>query len=93
MIKSVCGYCGVGCGVEFNKDTLIGDVAYPINEGNLCSKGISELISINTPTRLLRPLLRKSIQEQFNISTWQESIDAITDKIKQTSKEKICFSA
>ncbi|MFA6195890.1 MAG: molybdopterin oxidoreductase family protein [Sulfurimonas sp.] len=91
MIKSVCGYCGVGCGLEFDKDTLIGDVAYPINEGNLCSKGISELISIDTPTRLLRPLLRKSLQEQFNISTWQESIDAITDKIKQTPKEKIGF--
>ena len=31
MIKSVCGYCGVGCGLEFEKDKLIGDVAYPTN--------------------------------------------------------------
>ncbi len=91
MIKSVCGYCGVGCGLEFNKDTLIGDIAYPINEGNLCSKGISELISIDTPTRLLRPLLRESIKDEYKISSWQESIEAIAEKIKQTPKEKIGF--
>ncbi|MCX6052675.1 MAG: molybdopterin oxidoreductase family protein [Campylobacterales bacterium] len=91
MIKSVCGYCGVGCGLEFNKDTLIGDIAYPINEGNLCSKGISELISIDTPTRLLRPLLRESIKDEYKISSWQESIDTIAEKIKQTPKDKIGF--
>ncbi|MFA6191030.1 MAG: molybdopterin oxidoreductase family protein [Sulfurimonas sp.] len=91
MIKSVCGYCGVGCGIEFDKDKLIGDVAYPINEGNLCSKGISELISINTTTRLLRPLMRESIKNEYKVSSWQESIAAISDKIKQTPKEKIGF--
>ena len=26
MIKSVCGYCGVGCGLEFEENKLIGDV-------------------------------------------------------------------
>ncbi|MCX6076126.1 MAG: molybdopterin oxidoreductase family protein [Campylobacterales bacterium] len=91
MIRSVCGYCGVGCGLEFDKDKLIGDVTYPINEGKLCSKGISELISINTSTRLLRPLLRESIKDEFKISSWQDSIRAITDKIKETPKEKIGF--
>ncbi|MFA6137049.1 MAG: molybdopterin oxidoreductase family protein [Sulfurimonas sp.] len=91
MIKSVCGYCGVGCGIEFDKDKLIGDVAYPINEGNLCSKGISELISIDTSTRLLRPLIRESIKDEYKVSSWQESIAAIADKIKQTPKEKIGF--
>jgi ferredoxin-nitrate reductase len=91
MIRSVCGYCGVGCGLEFDKDKLIGDVAYPINEGNLCSKGISELISINTSTRLLRPVMRESIKDEFRTLSWQDSIAVITDKIKQTPKDKIGF--
>jgi len=91
MIKSVCGYCGVGCGLEFEENKLIGDVVYPTNEGKLCSKGISELISIQTPTRLLRPHIRNSIKEEYKISTWQDVISTITRKIKKTSKEKIGF--
>ena len=44
MIRSVCGYCGVGCGLEFEENKLLGDVTYPTNEGKLCSKGVSELV-------------------------------------------------
>ncbi|MDA3908808.1 MAG: molybdopterin-dependent oxidoreductase, partial [Sulfurimonas sp.] len=91
MIKSVCGYCGVGCGLEFDKDKLIGDVAYPINEGNLCSKGISELISIDTSTRLLRPQIRDNINDEYKVSSWENSIAQIADKIRQTPKDKIGF--
>jgi ferredoxin-nitrate reductase len=89
MIKSVCGYCGVGCGLEFDEHQLIGDVVYPVNEGKVCSKGVSELISIQTPTRLLRPLIRDDINNEFKISNWEESIEKIATKIKETKKEKI----
>ncbi|KIM07232.1 MAG: nitrate reductase [Sulfurovum sp. FS08-3] len=91
MIKSVCGYCGVGCGLEYEPHKLIGDVAYPTNEGKLCSKGISELVSIQTPTRLLRPHMRKSIEQPFGVSTWEEAIATIANTIKATPKEKIGF--
>ncbi len=91
MIKSVCGYCGVGCGLEFEEDKLIGDVAYPINEGKLCSKGISELVSIQTPTRLLRPHIRDNINNEYKVSNWEDSIKIIADKIKNTDSSKIGF--
>jgi len=91
MIKSVCGYCGVGCGLEFDEEKLIGDVAYPINEGKLCSKGVSELISIQTSTRLLRPKSREDINNDYKISTWKETIKTISDKIKNTPKQKVAF--
>ncbi|MBN2781967.1 MAG: hypothetical protein JXQ66_01870, partial [Campylobacterales bacterium] len=35
MIKSVCGYCGVGCGLEYDEHSLIGDLTYPVNEGKV----------------------------------------------------------
>ena len=89
MIKSVCGYCGVGCGIEFEENKLLGDVAYPINEGKLCSKGISELISIQTPSRLLRPVKRSNINDEYKVSSWEDTIKLIAGKIKTTSKEKI----
>ncbi|MBU1216551.1 molybdopterin oxidoreductase family protein [bacterium] len=91
MIRSVCGYCGVGCGLEFDKDKLIGEITYPVNEGNLCSKGVSELISIETSSRLLRPHMRNAISDEYKISTWEESLNAIAKKIEQTPKDKIGF--
>jgi ferredoxin-nitrate reductase len=91
MIKSVCGYCGVGCGLEYDKSALIGDITYPTNEGKVCSKGISELISIQTPTRLLRPHIRKNINSEYKITNWEDAIEKIANKIKNTPKEKIGF--
>jgi ferredoxin-nitrate reductase len=91
MIKSVCGYCGVGCGLEFDKEKLLGDVAYPINEGKVCSKGVSELISIQTPTRLLRPHIRNDINNEYKITDWQKAIETIANRLKQTPTDKIGF--
>lgn len=91
MIKSVCGYCGVGCGLEFDEEKLIGDITYPANEGKLCSKGISEFISVQTSTRLLRPKLRTTIDEPLEISDWNTTLSIITNKIKNTKKEKVAF--
>ena len=91
LIKSVCGYCGVGCGLEFDKERLVGDVVYPTNEGKVCSKGVSELISIQTPSRLLRPHIREDINNDFKITSWEDAINKIATKISITSKEKIGF--
>lgn len=91
MVKSVCGYCGVGCGLEYDEKKLIGDIAYPTNQGNVCSKGVSELVSMQTPTRLLRPHMRGSIKNNYNVSSWEEAIDTIAEKIKASSKNKIGF--
>ncbi|WP_415396371.1 molybdopterin oxidoreductase family protein [Sulfurimonas sp. CS5] len=91
IIKSVCGYCGVGCGLEYDRKKLIGDISYPTNEGKLCSKGISELISIQSSTRLLRPLYRDSISVEYKTSNWDEAVTKIANKIKDSSKEKIGF--
>ena len=91
MIKSVCGYCGVGCGLEFEKDKLIGDVAYPTNEGKLCSKGISELISVQTPSRLLRPQIRNDINNEYKDTSWSNAINKIASKIATSAKEKVGF--
>lgn len=91
IIKSVCGYCGVGCGLEYDRKKLIGDISYPTNEGKLCSKGVSELISIQSSTRLLRPLYRDSISVEYKTSNWDEAVTKIANKIKDSSKEKIGF--
>lgn len=82
MIKSVCGYCGVGCGVEYEDGKL---------RGNLCLKGASQLSSMGLSSRLTAPLLRKSIDDAFALSSYKECFSVIAQKIKQTPKEKVAF--
>lgn len=89
MIKSVCGYCGVGCGLEYDKETLIGDIAYPTNQGKVCAKGVSELNTIQTASRLLRPQMRESIYSDFKTASWESAIELVAQKLHDTSKEKI----
>ncbi|WP_072679745.1 molybdopterin oxidoreductase family protein [Arcobacter sp. LA11] len=91
MIKSVCGYCGVGCGLEFEEDKLRGDLVYPVNEGKVCSKGVSELLSIQTPTRLLRPHIRETLHDELKTTSWDNAVDVIAKKIKATTSDKIGF--
>ena len=91
MLKSVCGYCGVGCKVGFIDNKLIGDKEYPINRGNLCLKGASGVTTIQTSTRLLKPQIRENIDNDFSTTTWEEAISKIADKIKQVPKDKVAF--
>jgi ferredoxin-nitrate reductase len=77
--------------LNFDKDKIIGDVTYPINEGSVCSKGVSELISVQTPTRMLRPMVRETIDDPFTITSWEENIQLIAHKIKESDPKKIGF--
>ncbi len=43
-VRSVCPYCGVGCGIELHVRggevvKVVGDKAHPVNAGRLCTKG------------------------------------------------------
>ncbi|MFZ2272623.1 hypothetical protein, partial [Corynebacterium variabile] len=43
-VDTVCGYCGVGCGLTLTRDdrgvlTSKGTAAHPANRGRLCTKG------------------------------------------------------
>ena len=91
MIKSVCGYCGVGCGVVYDDSKLFGDASYPTNNGNLCLKGASGLLSIRSQNRLIKPQIRENIEDDFRVATYEECISFIAGKIKQTKKEKVAF--
>ncbi|GAC1531353.1 MAG: nitrate reductase [Acidimicrobiales bacterium] len=62
-VKTTCGYCSVGCGLEIGvRDGLAvsvrGDADHPVNLGRLCPKGLSEHHTIAAPGRLTSPLVR-----------------------------------
>lgn len=63
-VKSVCPYCGVGCGVVLDVEggqivRLSGDKDHPANRGRLCTKGKTAHEAISAPGRLETALVRR----------------------------------
>ncbi|SAL75001.1 molybdopterin oxidoreductase [Caballeronia choica] len=62
-VKSVCPYCGVGCGVVLHVDggqviKISGDKEHPTNFGRLCTKGSSAHVPLRKSGRLESAYIR-----------------------------------
>jgi formate dehydrogenase alpha subunit len=72
-VQSVCGYCGVGCNVEFAmKD---GEILYvegtgdnPVNGEMLCTKGLYGWDFATSPDRLTSPMLRRDVAYDLGLT-------------------------
>ena len=83
-IKTVCGYCGTGCGlileVEDNKIVKArGDKEAPVNKGQTCIKGGFGFGYVHAESRLKTPLIRKA--GELVEATWDEAYDFIAEKL------------
>ncbi|MCX8085928.1 MAG: molybdopterin-dependent oxidoreductase [Rhodocyclaceae bacterium] len=63
--RSVCGYCGTGCGVLIRSDgrrivDVVGDPDHPANFGRLCAKGSTLHLASVATGRATVPLLREN---------------------------------
>ncbi|MEA4902468.1 nitrate reductase [Desulfitobacterium sp.] len=89
-VKSVCRYCGTGCGVLIGvkKGKVIAVKGDPDNEGNkglLCAKGYYLPQVITHSERVTKPLIRKD--GKFVASTWDEAMELITSKFKEAIEQ------
>ncbi|MCX7705628.1 MAG: formate dehydrogenase subunit alpha [bacterium] len=91
-IKTVCPYCGVGCGIEVSvKNSSIirisGDFESPVNSGFLCVKGKFGFEFVNHPDRLKKPLIRvngtKMGSVDFKEVDWETAIRLTSEKFKE----------
>ena len=94
--QSVCPYCAVGCGVVIHtlgdrasnvKPTVVhieGDTDSPINQGTLCSKGISLKQYVVNDRRLTKPLYRAPGATEWTAISWDDAIDRMARRIKDT---------
>ena len=72
-VETTCGYCGVGCTIDFHvhKGRVVGASApleKGVNKGNLCAKGRYGWGFANDPRRLTTPLIRKGAREARHAS-------------------------
>jgi formate dehydrogenase major subunit len=86
VTKSVCPYCGVGCGqlVHHRGDELVsieGDPASPISAGHLCPKGAASYELVTHPNRLTRVKYRpphSTVWQELDLET---AMDMIADRV------------
>lgn len=62
-VKTLCPYCGVGCGILASADgermlKVRGDPSHPANFGRLCQKGATVALTVHAPTRIHYPMIR-----------------------------------
>lgn len=84
VVKTICGYCGTGCGllVEVQNNEIVrirGDKEAPVNKGQTCVKGAFAYKYVHAKERLTSPLLRKG--KEFVEVTWEEALNFIAKKL------------
>ena len=94
--RSTCPYCAVGCGTiiytigDRAKNVtpqvvhVEGDPDHPTNRGTLCPKGSSLQQEIMNDRRLVKPQVRRPGGTQWEDITWEQALNEIATKIKQT---------
>jgi assimilatory nitrate reductase catalytic subunit len=98
--KSICCYCGVGCGVVIGSEgeriiAVRGDPDHPANFGRLCTKGQTLHLSARAGARALYPELRRSRGEARARVTWDEALDhaagRFADIIREHGPDSVAF--
>ncbi len=85
-VRSVCCYCGTGCGVriEHDGDRILGvdgDPDHPANFGRLCSKGSTLHLARPLTTRALYPELRAGRSEPRRRVSWDAALDHAAQRL------------
>ncbi|MBD2577340.1 nitrate reductase [Oscillatoria sp. FACHB-1406] len=90
-VKTLCPYCGVGCGLEVSPPKALkenaaawkvrGNRAHPSSQGMVCVKGATVVESIQRD-RLLYPMFRETLEQSFRRISWDEAFDRIVTRIQ-----------
>lgn len=72
-IRSICGYCGVGCQIEYSlkDDTILyaeSPADAPVNGDFLCTKGRYGWDFATSPERLEKPMVRRDLAYELGIA-------------------------
>lgn len=85
-----CPYCALQCGMHLESESgglwNVTKRDFPTNRGGLCQKGWTSAELLNSPERLLNPLVRDARSEPFRAATWDEALDRIAREIERTQR-------
>src|SRR5690348_7419538 len=86
VARSVCPYCGVGCGqLIFHKDNKLisieGDPESPISRGRLCPKGADSYELLTHSNRLNKVRYRAPFTTEWQDLDLETAMDMIADRL------------
>ncbi len=87
--RSICPYCGVGCGqLIFHKDNRIvqieGDSDSPVSRGHLCPKGANTMQLHTHPGRIKTVMYRRPYSDHWEHLDLETAMDMIADRAWNT---------
>jgi formate dehydrogenase major subunit len=87
-VQTTCAYCGVGC--SFNAEIKGQQVVRMVpnkdggaNEGHACVKGRFAWGYATHPDRLKQPMIRRSIDDPWQVVSWDEAFQYAASEIKR----------
>ena len=97
VARSICPYCGVGCGqLAFHKNgkliSIEGDPESPISRGRLCPKGADTFELHTHPGRLKKVKYRRPFSAKWEELDLETAMDMVSDRLwdsrERTFQEK-----
>jgi formate dehydrogenase major subunit len=92
VVKSVCPYCAVGCGLNvYVKDGRVIDIEgnpeSPINHGTLCPKGSATFQYTVNSSRVTRVKYRAPYSDHWDEVSLDWAMEQIAQRVRQTRDE------
>jgi formate dehydrogenase major subunit len=92
VVETTCAYCGVGC--SFKAEVKGNEVVRMVpnkngqaNEGHSCVKGRFAFGYTTHPDRILKPMIRKSIEDPWKEVTWNEAVGHVASEFKRIQEK------
>src|SRR6266702_5720915 len=91
VARSICPYCGVGCGqLVYHKDgkliSIEGDPESPISQGNLCPKGAASYQLLTHSRRELKVKYRAPRAKQWTEMSLDRAMDMVAERVWESRK-------
>ena len=89
VARSICPYCGVGCGqLVYHKEgkliSIEGDPQSPISRGHLCPKGADTFELHTHPGRLKKVKYRAPYSREWQEIELEKAMDMVADRLWDT---------
>ncbi len=91
VARSICPYCGVGCGqLIYHKEgkliSIEGDPESPISQGNLCPKGAASYQLLTHSQRETKIKYRAPRARQWTEISMDRAMDMVADRVWESRK-------
>ncbi|WP_049986018.1 formate dehydrogenase subunit alpha [Halobellus rufus] len=90
-VKTICPYCGVGCGIQVMPGEEPSDMRFmpwgdaPVNDGRVCIKGGAATQVVDHEDRLTTPQIKED--GEFREATWEEAYERIVEEMEGIREE------